>query len=116
MPGYERLNPITTFVNAPTAVALDTYGNVYVTESINDRLLIYSQSGEHQTFLIGLNKPISVAVDNSGRIYIGNKDSGNVEVYSADLSLLFKLYTGDGSGDGEFIQPNDIAIDIRERK
>jgi hypothetical protein len=111
MPIYARLNPIINFVDAPTAVALDSYGNVYLTESSNNRLLIYSQSGQHQTSLIGLNKPISVTVDNSGRIYIGNKDSGNVEVYSADLSLLFKLYTGDGSGDGEFIQPNDIAID-----
>ena len=107
MPVYERLTPVTDNVSAPTDVALDIYENVYVTESGNNRLLIYSQSGRYLETLTGLHKPVSVAVDGSGRIFIGNKHSENVEVYDADLNLLFKL----GSGDGEFEQPNDIAID-----
>ena len=81
------------------------------TESGNNRLLIYSQSGRYIETLTGLNKPISLAVDDSGRIFIGNKHSENVEVYDADLNLLFKL----GSGDGEFEQPNAIAIDSSGR-
>jgi PKD repeat protein len=48
-----------------------------------------------------------VAVDANDRIYVGNKNSGNVEVYDADLNLLFKL----GTGDGEFTQPGAIAIE-----
>ena len=47
MPVYERLTPITDNVNAPTAVALDIFENLYVTESGNNRLLIYSQSGRY---------------------------------------------------------------------
>ncbi|MBI4849340.1 MAG: hypothetical protein HY808_12335 [Nitrospirae bacterium] len=45
--------------------------------------------------------------DAAGRIFVGNKDSRNVEVYNPGLTLLFKL----GTGDGEFTQPNDMAID-----
>ncbi|HDH10985.1 MAG TPA: PKD domain-containing protein [Nitrospirae bacterium] len=111
MPVYERLTPITDNVSAPTAVALDIYENLYVTESSNNRLLIYSQSGRYIETLTGLHKPISVAVDDTGRIFIGNKHSENVEVYDSDLNLLFKL----GSGDGEFEQPNAIAIDSSGR-
>jgi hypothetical protein len=56
MPSYQRLDPITTNINAPTSVALDNSENVYVTESINNRLLIYSQSGAYIDTLIGLSR------------------------------------------------------------
>ncbi|MBI5665318.1 MAG: PKD domain-containing protein [Nitrospirae bacterium] len=107
MPDCARLNPISSIVNSPTDVALDAFENVYVVESVNNRLLKFSQSGQYVTTLIGLQKPISVAVDNAGIIYIGNKNIGDVEVYNADLIFLHKL----GSGNGEFTQPSSIDID-----
>jgi hypothetical protein len=107
MPEYNRLSPITENISAPTAVTVDDTGKIYVTESINNSLHIYSQRGEYVDTLTGLERPISVAVDSNGRIFIGNKDTGNVAVYDSDLTFLFKL----GAGDGEFSQPNDIAID-----
>jgi sugar lactone lactonase YvrE len=106
MPAYERLQPVTGSMNAPTNVALDKYECLFVAESVNNRVLIYSQSGQYTDTISGLSRPISVAVDENVRIYIGNKDSGNVEVYDSGYELLFKL----GSGDGEFSQPNDIEI------
>jgi len=106
MPAYERLTPITASLDAPTAVAIDNYGCIFVAESINNRLLIYTQGGQYYQTLSGLQKPVSVAVDANGKIYIGNKNTGNVEVYSSGLSLLFKL----GAGDGEFTQPAAIAV------
>jgi hypothetical protein len=100
IPGYERLQPITNYVTAPSAVAL-------VAESVNNQVLIFSQSGQYMHTLSGLDRPISVAVDSNVRIYVGNKDSGNVEVYDDNYAYLLKL----GAGDGEFAQPNDIEID-----
>ena len=107
MPDYDRLQPVTTSLRAPTAVAVDNYENIYVTESSNNRLLIYTQSGGYLETLTGLSSPISVAVDGAGMIYIGNEGSGNVEVYDIDLNLLRKL----GNDDGEFTKPSGIAID-----
>ena len=107
MPSYERLQPITANLNAPTAVALDAYENLYVTDVVNNRLLIYDQKGDYSGMLRGLSKPISVAADSAGRIFIGNKGRKNVEVYDSGLNLLLKL----GSGDGEFTHPDAIAID-----
>jgi len=107
MPSYERSQPITTNLNAPAAVALDAYENLYVTDVVNNRLVIYDQKGDFSRILPGLNKPISVAADGSGRIFIGNKGRKNVEVYDTGLNFLRKL----GSGDGEFTHPDAIAID-----
>ncbi len=106
VPDYTRLQPISDNMSAPTAIALDKDGCVLVVESINNRLLIYSQGGTYMKTLSNLKKPISVAVDSSLRTYIGNKQTGNVEVYDADLELLFKL----GNGNNEFDQPGAIAI------
>jgi sugar lactone lactonase YvrE len=80
-------------------VAVDNYENIYVTESSNNRLLIYTQSGGYLETLTGLSSPISVAVDGAGRIYIGNEGSGHVEVYDNDLNLLRKL----GKEDSEYL-------------
>ena len=107
MPAYERLQPITTNLITPTAVALDANERIYVTESSYNRLNVYSPSGEYLKSLSGLDKPLGVAVNSSGRVFVGNGDTGNVEVYEADFTLLFKL----GSGDGEFTKPCAIAID-----
>jgi PKD repeat protein len=112
MPDYDKLTPITTIVNSPTDVTLDTAENVYVVESVNNRLLKFSQSGQYLRTLIGLEKPISVAVDNNGIIYIGNKKEiyagqGYVAVYDANFNLLRNL----GIGIGEFGQPTSIDID-----
>ncbi|MBI5665053.1 MAG: NHL repeat-containing protein, partial [Nitrospirae bacterium] len=107
MPVYTRLQPVTSGVNAPTAVALDSDGSIYVAESINKRVRIYSQSGTYKSAIQGFKSPVSVAVDGSGRIYAGDKTDGYVSVYDPGLSFQFKL----GQGNGEFVQPNDIEID-----
>jgi PKD repeat protein len=106
MPDYERLSPVTSRLTNPSAVSLDNYANLYVTESVNDRLFKFDQSGNYLSTLSGLARPISVAVDNIDRIYIGNSEKGNVAVYSENFEFLHKL----GSGDGEFTKPAAISV------
>jgi BACON domain-containing protein/6-bladed beta-propeller protein len=107
IPVFERLAPLTAGVTSPTIVTLDMDGQVYVAETVNNRVLVFSQSGSHINTITGLAGPISLAVDGDGRIYIGNLDRGNVEVYDASSEHLFNL----GQGNGEFGKPNDIDID-----
>ncbi|RJR15266.1 MAG: PKD domain-containing protein [Nitrospiraceae bacterium] len=111
MPVYDRLQPVTSGINAPTAVALDKHGSLYVAESINKRVHIYSQGGILKQTIQGFKSPVSVAVDDFGRIYVGDKTGGYVAVYDAGLGFQFKL----GAGDGEFVQPTDIEIDSTGR-
>jgi len=107
-PEYIRLAPLYTEIDAPTAVALDSGGRLYVAEASRNRVEVLSQGGTYLATIPRLAKPISVAVaNNNGRIFVGNKARGNVEVYDAEFNFLFKL----GQGNGEFIQPASIAID-----
>jgi DNA-binding beta-propeller fold protein YncE len=107
MPEYKRLPPITLKLNSPTAVALDSAGNLYVIESSTHRLIIYNSDGRYLKRFSGLDKPISIAVSNDRKIFVGNAGRKNVEVYDTNLSFLFKL----GSGDKEFTRPGAIAVD-----
>jgi sugar lactone lactonase YvrE len=106
MPEFEILQPINAKLSAPTSVAIDSHENIYVTESVENRLIKFSQSGVYVKTLNGLSEPLGVAVDQNGRIYVGNKARKNVTVYDAGFTFLFKL----GAGDGEFSQPTSIAI------
>ena len=109
-----RLEPINGGgLKVPLKIALDQEGNLYVTETGENRLLIYSRNGAYLKDIKGIESPLGVAVDNQGRIYVGNgwqlygSPKGAVSVYTPDLSLSHKL----GAGDGEFVKPVDIAID-----
>ncbi len=106
MPVFERYQPITDTINAPTAVALDVSDNIYVTESSNNRLLVFSPTGRYLKLISGLDTPLGVAVSSDERVFITNAGRGNVEVYDSNSALLYKL----GSGDGEFTHPVAIAV------
>jgi DNA-binding beta-propeller fold protein YncE len=106
MPLYNRLLPMTSAVDTPTAVATDAGGTLYVTDLYNNRLIVFNSTGRYQK-LTGLDKPISVAVHDRKTIVIGSKGRGSVEVYDAGLRLRFRL----GTGNGEFSLPNAIAVD-----
>ncbi len=107
MPVFEPLPSIDAQVDKPTAVTVDAQGRLYVAESENNWVLVFTQGGQYLATLTGLAKPISVAVDAAGRIYVGRASLGNVTVFAADFTKQLKL----GNGDGEFIEPADIDID-----
>jgi hypothetical protein len=106
-PVYERLQPITENLAAPSSIAIGSDERIYVAETSMNRLSVYSPGGNYIQHLKGLDNPYSVAVDGSGMILVGNGRTGNVEVYDGNLNLLTKL----GTGDGEFVKPCSITVD-----
>ena len=103
-------------LNAPAGVAVDNAGNVYIADSMNNRIrevsngIITTFAGNGKGGFSGdggppaaawLNAPLSVAVDASGNVYIG--DSGNVRVREVAGGVIFTI-AGTGtqgfSGDG----------------
>jgi DNA-binding beta-propeller fold protein YncE len=93
--------------HAPTRVAVDSGGNVYVTDPRMGEVTVLDPYGRLSALFGGFDVPVGIAVDQSGRIYVGEQGSGSVAVFDPQWNFLYFL----GAGDGEFLLPNDIAID-----
>lgn len=93
--------------NAPTRLAADAAGNVYVTDPVRGTVLVRGADGHIVTRRTNLGYPVSIAIDGEGRIYVGDGNSGSVTVFSSTWQPLFQL----GAGQHEFLSPNAIAID-----
>src|SRR5574337_12651 len=68
--------------SAPGRIALDSQGNMYVTDRRNekDRVIVFDRSGAYVRTLAGLKSPVSVAVDANSKIYVGNAETGSIDV------------------------------------
>jgi PKD repeat protein/sugar lactone lactonase YvrE len=105
LPSFSRQSPITSGLTAPTDVAVDAEGNIYVTESVNNRMRKFDKNGNPAgTPLTGLSTPKGVAVDANGDIFIGNDTANNVKVYNSAFNPI-------GTLDTSVLIPNAIEID-----
>jgi len=108
-------------LKSPTGLTIDSSGNVWVADTGNHRIEKFSSSGSYLTAMTGsglLSTPRGVAVSGS-----------TVYVSEATYDVVFKLSTTSGevvgcicegetkagSGNGEFNEPGDIAIDSSGR-
>jgi trimeric autotransporter adhesin len=128
-------------LNAPIGVAVDTLGNIYIADELNDRIRIVSTSGIINTFagngynsgsggggysgdggpatVAELHTPTSVTLDNSGNVYIA--DLANQRIRIVNTSGIITTVAGNGSigysGDGglatdaELQYPYGVATD-----
>lgn len=101
--------PTSSSMNAPTALALDSSGNLYVADSGNNRVLVFaynstfsSYTGKAAGYVLGqggsfitkgsgatadnFSNPNGVAVDSSGHLFIA--DSSNNRVLEYDTPLV----------------------------
>jgi uncharacterized protein (TIGR03437 family) len=105
-------------LNNPTAVALDSSGNLYIADSANNVVRMVSSSGTITTFAgdntVGysgdmalatgaqLSNPVGVVADSAGNVYIA--DAGNNvirQVYSGNIVTYVEGFT----------QPDAVAVD-----
>jgi Protein of unknown function (DUF3224)/NHL repeat len=101
----------------PTGVAVDSDGNVYVTESWNDRVQKFDSDGAFITkwgsrgsgngqFL----NPYAVAVDpTSGDVYVTDNENERVQKFDSDGTFL-TTWGSRGSGNGQFAAPDGVAV------
>ncbi len=106
---------------APSNVALDKDGNVYVTDTMNNRVEIFDADGQ----FIGMfgqhgdgpgyfARPKGIAIDCDGHIWVADAYQDRVEVFNREGQLLTWI-GGHGHYPGQFEALIGIAIDKQNR-
>lgn len=77
----------------PRAVALDKDGNLWVTDTGNERIIEFSPDGEPQDVFGGTGadigqflEPVGIAIDKAGNFYIADTWNRRIQVFDADLN------------------------------
>jgi uncharacterized protein (TIGR03437 family) len=122
-------------LNRPTGVAVDGSGNIYIADSLNNRIRVAQAGGSVKTFAgnggysysgdggaatsAQMNSPHAVVADGAGNYYIA--DAGNNVVRKVSANGVITTFAGNGSagstGDGsaatgaELSGPQGLALD-----
>ncbi len=105
-------------LSRPTGIAADKDGRVYVTDSGQNRVMVYEKGGRY-LFSLGtakqFGKPSGIAVNNQlGRIYITDQKNHKIYVFSKNNEYLFEIGK-EGNKDGEFNAPTHIFVDSKNK-
>lgn len=106
----------------PTNVAVDGDGNVYVTDTFNNRVEIFdadgtflSQFGKHGDGVGQFELPKGIAVDCDGHIWVVDAIQDRVKVFDREGQLL--IYFGEhGEYPGRFMGAFGITIDNKDNR
>lgn len=105
----------------PVGVAVDKDGNVYVTDTFNDRVEIFdadggfvSTFGKNGDGPADFERPKGIAIDGDGHIWVADSAQDRIKVFDQEGRLL--IYFGEhGEYPGRFMGVYDIAIDKNNR-
>jgi len=102
-------------VGSPTGIAVDSTGNVYVTDSIDFDVKKYTKDGTYITTLgtygtgnYGFNNPTDLAIDSEDNLYVQDAENYMIKKYTSNGTYVTSwgsMGTGNGQfapGDGNF--------------
>jgi DNA-binding beta-propeller fold protein YncE len=105
----------------PTGLAVDHEGNLYVADTLNNRIEIFDGDGKFiRTFGKAgdgpgyFARPKGVAIDGDGHIWVVDGQQDRVQVFNQDAQLLIS-FGGHGILPGQFQGLVGIAIDKQNR-
>ena len=107
---------------APLGVALDNDGNVYDTDTLNNRVEIFdadgnfiSLFGKHSDGPGTFARPKGIAIDGYGHIWVADEMQDRLEVFNREGQLLTYIGLGHGELPGQFKALVGVAIDKQNR-
>jgi len=95
--------------SSPYAVAVDSTGNIYISDSNNNRVLKETLSGgvySESQVGSGLNSPAQIAVDGRGNLYIADTGNGRVVKESLNAGVYIQSVINNG-----YSSPSGVAVD-----
>ena len=103
--------------NWAVAMALDSQGNLHITDEYNHRVTTYTTAGEYVSHWGTpgsedgeLNGPAGIAFDSADNLFVVDQHNSRVQKFSVDGTFIAK-WGSPGSGDGKFNLPWGIAVD-----
>ncbi len=104
----------------PNGITADEQGVIYVSDSNNARVQVFSSRGEFLNVVTGSEKeamalPRGIALDRDGRLHVVDMLKHKVFVFTKDGRFI-TTYGGFGTTGKGLAYPNGIAIDTRDNE
>lgn len=120
-PGTKHTSTAPGEFSKPTAVAVDKDGNVYVSDTWNNRIEVFDADGNFiRTFGKAgdgpgfFARPKGIGIDSDGHVWVADSVQDRVQIFNPDGHLLI-YYGGHGLYPGQFQSLTALAIDKNNR-
>jgi DNA-binding beta-propeller fold protein YncE len=105
----------TLYFNNPTGIDINSAGNVYVTDTGNNRVSVFNSDLVYNTQfssdVLALKAPQGIAIGANGNIYVVDHDNYRVVVYdSANMVIRSSVFGSYGSNAGKFSNPRMLTV------
>ena len=85
-------------LKSPTGIAIDQEGNVYVADTDNHRIQVFSSNGtfiskwgEYGSGNGTFNQPEGIAIDQEGNVYVADTANNRIQVFSSNGTFISRL-------------------------
>ncbi|MFQ5634051.1 MAG: NHL repeat-containing protein [Gammaproteobacteria bacterium] len=111
---YDLRGSVDNPLSLPTDVSVGDSGRVYVVDSGNDRVAVFSERGGRMETFSGpgrgsgrLLDPVGIGIGGNGDVYVADKGNARISVFSSDgvFRKLIPLFA-----DGVPVAPVDVAV------
>ncbi|MDL2399450.1 NHL repeat-containing protein [Rhizobium mayense] len=104
-------------MNEPVAVAVSKQSEIYIADTFNNRVIVYSVDGVFLRSWGSLGRdsgklvnPQGIFVGSDGKVYVSDTGNGRIQVYDALGNYIRTIGTGIGGMSGHLNEPMGLAV------